>query len=220
MASYPGGKNKVYQTIINQMPPHRVYIEPFLGSGAILRYKRPAIASIVIDVDAAVIDSWDVAPPGTTLICGDAINWLASTAITDDTLIYLDPPYMMSSRSSHRQIYRCELEDRQHVELLDVITRLTCMVMISGYYTTLYGSRLASWRHITFEAQTRSGKTATEWLWMNYPEPLELHDYRYLGDDFREREKIKRRRERWKTRLQRMDRLERLSMLSAIAEMR
>jgi hypothetical protein len=34
--SYPGGKNGlgVYQAIINRMPPHQVYIEPFLGLGA------------------------------------------------------------------------------------------------------------------------------------------------------------------------------------------
>jgi hypothetical protein len=33
--TYPGGKGGagVYQMIINQIPPHRVYIEPFLGGG-------------------------------------------------------------------------------------------------------------------------------------------------------------------------------------------
>jgi hypothetical protein len=42
---YAGGKNGagVYQTIINLMPPHDVYIEPFLGGGAIMRQKRPAV---------------------------------------------------------------------------------------------------------------------------------------------------------------------------------
>lgn len=35
--SYFGGKAQdgVYQTIINQIPPHQIYIEPFLGGGAI-----------------------------------------------------------------------------------------------------------------------------------------------------------------------------------------
>jgi len=47
---YPGGKSGagVYQTIINRMPPHRVYIEPFLGGAAIMRLdsaSRPATAS-------------------------------------------------------------------------------------------------------------------------------------------------------------------------------
>ena len=31
-----------------------------------------------------------------------------------------------------------------------------------------------------------------EWLLMNYSAPVELHDYRYLGNTFRDRERIKR----------------------------
>lgn len=57
---------------------------------------------------------------------------------------------------------------------------------------------------------------ATEWLWMNYPRPVKLHDYRYLGDDFRERERIKRKKARWIDRLARMDILERQAMLAAL----
>jgi hypothetical protein len=42
--SYPGGKNGagVYKTIVNQIPPHEIYIEPFAGGGAVLLRKRPA----------------------------------------------------------------------------------------------------------------------------------------------------------------------------------
>jgi site-specific DNA-adenine methylase len=54
---YPGGKNGagVYQTIINLMPPHDVYIEPFLGGGAIMRQKRPALLNIGVDLDPGAI---------------------------------------------------------------------------------------------------------------------------------------------------------------------
>jgi hypothetical protein len=50
--SYPGGKagDGVYQRLINLMPPHRVYIEPFLGGGAIMRLKRPAELNIGVDL--------------------------------------------------------------------------------------------------------------------------------------------------------------------------
>ena len=39
---YLGGKAGagVYQTIINRMLPHRVYVEPFLDSGAVMRHKK------------------------------------------------------------------------------------------------------------------------------------------------------------------------------------
>ena len=59
-----------------------------------------------------------------------------------------------------------------------------------------------------------------EWLWMNFPSPFELHDYRYLGENFRERERIKRKKERWVSRLSRMDALERHALISAVGELR
>lgn len=31
--TYPGGKGNAYHKIINLIPPHEVYIEPFLGRG-------------------------------------------------------------------------------------------------------------------------------------------------------------------------------------------
>ncbi len=91
------------------------------------------------------------------------------------------------------------------------------MVMISGYESSLYREYLKGWTIHTFQATTHNGM-ATEWLWMNYPPPVDLHDYRYLGDTFRERERIQRKAARWVTRLQRMPALERKALLSAIDE--
>jgi len=55
---------------------------------------------------------------------------------------------------------------------------------------------------------------------MNFPEPLELHDYHYLGEDFRERERIKRKKLRWKNRLINMNALEKHAIMAAIAELK
>lgn len=51
--TFPGGKAGagVYQAIINQMPPHKTYYEPFAGGGAILLHKRPAFDTIICDLD-------------------------------------------------------------------------------------------------------------------------------------------------------------------------
>ena len=51
---------------------------------------------------------------------------------------------------------------------------------------------------------------------MNYDEPIELHDYRYLGHSFRERERIRRRVERWKARLRELPALERSAILAEL----
>ena len=91
---------------------------------------------------------------------------------------------------------------------------------ISGYYSDLYAELLPGWRSIQFPAMTRGGSVATEWLWMNYPVPFELHDCHYLGKNFRERERINRKKKRWHDRLLKMDPLERQAILSAIDELR
>lgn len=223
MSTYPGGKSGsgVYQAIINQLPPHRLYIEAFLGSGAIMRFKRPAISSIGIDSDAAVTAAFVAPIPNLALITADALEWLANTPIPGDALVYLDPPYLMSTRSSKRAIYPAEFGDvDQHRQLLELARTLPCPVAISGYYSDLYAELLPGWRSITFPAMTRGGGVATEWLWMNYPPPFELHDCQYLGKNFRERERINRKKRRWSERLKRMDPLERQAMLAAIDELR
>ena len=59
---------------------------------------------------------------------------------------------------------------------------------------------------------------ADECLWCNFPEPTELHDYRFLGRDFRERERITRKRRRWLVRLSAMPKLERAALVAALRE--
>jgi hypothetical protein len=223
--TYPGGKEGagVYQRIICQMPPHTTYVEGFLGGGAIMRMKAPALSSIGIDADRDVLlsaQAWAGRIPGLQLQHADAIRWLASHTMARDTLVYLDPPYLLHTRKSPRLIYRCELAEDDHARLLAVIVKLDCMVAISGYWSAMYAEALQGWRTIQFNATTRGGTQATEWLWMNYPEPMELHDYRYLGEGFRERERIKRKKERWTARLRAMPNLERHALMAAVDEMR
>ncbi len=51
-------------------------------------------------------------------------------------------------------------------------------------------------------------------------EPLELHDYRYLGDDYRERERLAKIKRNLLGKLKRLPPLERYAMLSALDEYR
>lgn len=225
--TYPGGKasDGVFQQIINQIPPHRVYIEPFLGGGAVLLHKRPAIVSIAIDSDSHVVKNFqdliaengDAA--GTIVKNGDAISFLRSYKFKGDEFVYCDPPYLMSTRSSKRKLYRVEFGgDEEHKQLLFLLKSLPCMVAISGYWSELYADELKNWRSINYRTVKHSGEVVTEYLWMNYPEPKELHDYSHLGQNFRQRERIKRIKTRWLARLARMEPLERYAMLSTIAE--
>lgn len=151
-------------------------------------------------------------------ITADCIDVLSAYQFRGDELVYADPPYVMSSRRQQRALYAYEYTDTDHVALLTCLKRLPCKVMISGYWSELYAGILAGWHTATFSCQTRGGTPATEWVWMNYPPPLELHDYAHLGDDYRERERIKRKKTRWVNKLRGMDELERRAILWAIRE--
>lgn len=152
---------------------------------------------------AAAVSSDSPSAPGT-----------AARSSGPSWFVYIDPPYLMSTK--RRRLYRYEMTDAQHVELLDVAKRLPCCVAISGYWSPLYAAALQSWRHITFTAMTRGNRLATEYLWMNYATPTELHDYRYLGDEKRERERITRKVRTWAAGLQRLPTHERQAILAAL----
>lgn len=219
--TWPGGKNGAgaYQRIINHMPPHAVYVEPFLGSGAVLRNKRPAEKSIAIDLSneavktcqALLQDTRDDIKwrPG---MCG--LEWLANGSQRSDWLVYCDPPYPMETRKSGR-LYDFEMTDNQHGLLLDWATATSAMVMMSGYRCGLYDDALHGWHRIDYQAQTRQG-LVEECLWMNFAPPAQLHDYGHLGSDFRERERIKRKKDRWSRKIAAMDRLERLAIMEVL----
>lgn len=198
---YDGGKGAmgVAQWIINQIPPHRLYIEPFLGGGAVLRLKKPACSSIVIERDGDCLAEWSRVGwpqlPDLRVIPGDAISWLEKIKLTGDEFIYCDPPYLFSTRSGGA-VYKHELSDAEHRRLLSILKRLRCSIAISGYWSPLYARLLADWRTSQFKTSKRNHARSEEWLWMNYPEPVALHDYRYLGKNFRERERIKRKKNR------------------------
>lgn len=204
---YYGGKNQdgVYHKIINQIPPHARYIEPFLGGGAIMRRKRPAILeNIGIEIDTEAIRYFKSVMkdgsriPNLKIINGDALNRLLLMSevhwqLGSETFIYCDPPYLKGTRSDQRDRYRFEMTDADHFRLLSLIKGLNCPVMISTYPNEMYSEELAEWRTVEFKSVKSNGAPATEQLFMNYQEPVFLHDYRYIGTDSQNRQDINRR---------------------------
>lgn len=77
--AYPGGKNGagVWQGLINQIPPHDVWISGFAGDCAATRHIRPATASILCDLDDQVLRRWIVRRrTQTRLLNVDCVQWL------------------------------------------------------------------------------------------------------------------------------------------------
>ena len=55
---------------------------------------------------------------------------------------------------------------------------------------------------------------------MNYAVPSALHDLQYLGATFRDRERIKRKKQRWRKRLENLDPLEQSAIMECLQELR
>ncbi|HEX8636999.1 MAG TPA: DNA adenine methylase [Pyrinomonadaceae bacterium] len=235
MAIYPGGKNGsgVYQAIINLMPKHQIYVEAFLGGGAILRNKKPARFNFGFDLDDTVFGFFkDLKFDYLDLINDSFLNGLekesdfsrvlkAEKIRNNEVLIYADPPYLKTVRKSKRPIYKYEFwTETEHEKLLTFIKSLPFNVMISGYDSPLYNEMLSTWRKASFNTTNRAGQKTTEIVWLNFPEPFELHDYSFLGDDFRERERIHKKRKRLKKRLLEMDKYERLALIATVEEIK
>jgi DNA adenine methylase len=200
---YPGGKGKCYQQIINVFPPHTTYIETHLGGGAVLRNKRAARYSIGIDKDERVISYWrSQYPKFAEYVQGDAVEFLRAYPFEGSELVYCDPPYLSSTRRRSR-VYRYDLTEAGHCVLLDALVQLPCLVVISGYASSLYHSRLQGWTSIRFAAKAHDC-VREEWLWANYRIPEQLHDMQYFGANYRERQNVKRRLERLRRRVERL----------------
>lgn len=264
---YNGGKNGsgVYQRLICMIPPHRVFVEMFLGSGAILRRKRPAALSYAYELDRRTIrefakhlpadrfEAWTInaewngrdALPG----CGgtsigfnepgtlranleiynvDAFEELRAKFVASsyfwglhdpaDVVVYCDPPYPEDVRSCKKPIYKFELmAAAEHDELCSLLLALPCKVILSGYDNELYNDRLRGWRKESIPTTNRAGSRVIESVWLNFPEPVELHDYAHVGNDYRDRWRMEKRLRNWTGQLIDMKPAERGAMLERLA---
>lgn len=248
---WPGSKWRISDWIIQHMPPHEVYVEPFFGSGAVFFNKPQSGTETINDLDgnvvnlfrvireypeelAALIDMtpWsreeynnvrDNNPVGekledarrflvrcwqgfgakTSMRTGWAFdrtgtvykpqlwsrlpkrimaiaNRLKNAQIEclpgvdlirsynrENTLIYVDPPYMKHTRRN-AALYRAEMgEESEHLELLKVLVMHKGPVILSGYDNPLYDSALDGWEKCSVMARTEKGISARETIWLN-----------------------------------------------------
>jgi DNA adenine methylase len=113
-----------------------------------------------------------------TLECRPALDMAARYGACPDVLLYVDPPYLGSTRSNDRS-YRHELiTDDEHRDLAGVLRRCTAAVVLSGYPSDLYDRELyPDWHRHAMSASTGQGGTwanRTEVLWSNRPLATDL----------------------------------------------
>lgn len=215
--SYLGSKSGagVFQAVIALMPPHDTYVELFAGTGAVLLRKPPAVRSIAVDLNADVLASIPDDYPGLMKHNGDAFSFIDAYdyAAAGRTLIYADPPYLLSTRTSSKR-YRHELTEDDHKLLLLRLMLSPAQVIISGYPSPLYDQLLSGWQTLEFQSMTRGG-VRTERLWFNF-KPSAVHWTTHAGSTFGDRQRIKRKAERWAKNYAELPPGERLAVLAAL----
>lgn len=92
-------------------------------------------------------------------------------------VFYVDPPYVAKTRRGGK--YKHEMDEVDHIELLEVLDNVQGKVMLSAYNSNLYSDRLKHWRKVEFETFSYVAKRfqnddnldthkRTEVVWMNF----------------------------------------------------
>lgn len=195
-----GSKNNsgLVQFIINHIPPHNTFIEAFAGSAVIARNIYDGQVILLIDKDEEITTKLSFYSGDNTEVFNSCfIDFLTQNLLFWDPkeiFIYADPPYPFNSRKQQKELYKCEMSDDDHIKLLSNLNKVKCNVMISTRENEIYNEMLKDWTKLEFETVDRGGK-AIEQIFVNYPVPLQkLHTYKFIGNDFTERQFLKRKK--------------------------
>lgn len=114
---------------------------------------------------------------GVSLECRDALEVIRDYGKHPNVLLYVDPPYLATSRNSTN--YRHEMaSESQHRELAAALLACASAVVLSGYPSPLYDDLYAGWSRVDLSSWTgngiRDGGTKVdgnrvEVLWSNRP---------------------------------------------------
>jgi DNA adenine methylase len=102
---------------------------------------------------------------GVVIECRDALAVIRAQDCPD-TLFFVDPPYVPSTRS--KSGYRCELDEAGHVALLDQLKAVNGMVVLAGYPSDLYDDALKNWQRVERPHHAAGSiRPRTEVLWIS-----------------------------------------------------
>lgn len=110
---------------------------------------------------------------GVSLECLPALEIIERYGAEPTTLLYVDPPYLGSSRASQHERYGVEQMDTDaHSELAAVLRACHAAVVISGFDSPEYADLFGDWHSHRFATTTNRGGQSTqsvEVLWSNRP---------------------------------------------------
>jgi DNA adenine methylase len=88
---------------------------------------------------------------------------------TDQTIFYLDPPYVHSSRGDSKA-YGFEMSDEDHRELAETLNNLRGRAVLSGYKSELYDEIFGAWERVDAPVRRNHATRGMrqESIWRNF----------------------------------------------------
>lgn len=153
----------------------RFYVRSWQGYGSPTRNRKAGWRSQTkLGNRQSVVEEWndlgDLAHAAERLKavmieCDDALK-VINRFDSLQTLFYVDPPYVRSSRSE-TDAYATEMTDDEHRVLAGALHKIEGMVVLSGYSSPLYDELYPDWHCITFDARALNNTPKTECVWLN-----------------------------------------------------
>lgn len=168
---YYGSKFRLASWIIEHFPKHRHYVEPFGGAANVLLVKPPSKLETYNDLNGDLLPE-NLFEASKRFLDVQIENRDAIKLITEmdapDTLFYLDPPYVHSTRVAKKS-YSHEMTDKQHREFADVLHDLKGFVILSGYPSKIYEELFErrGWKRSDKESVTIGHTKRIESIWLS-----------------------------------------------------
>jgi DNA adenine methylase len=92
-----------------------------------------------------------------------------------EVLMYLDPPYVFSTRKN-RRIYTHEMSDEDHMRLCALVNESSAKIILSGYQNDIYENHLKRFKKAEIQTHDEKGNKRMEVIWTNFNTTGNLFD--------------------------------------------
>lgn len=216
---YPGQKkiNGVFQAIINEIPKCTDFYEVFCGSAQLSKIIMSICPDIKIhlnDLDSAVIDKYSFPSAVCTNLHSLELLSVIEKNDYEGSIMFIDPPYQHCSRIGNEKLYTFEMSDQDHIDFFNYVSSSKIKMIIIHPKNCIYDKLInLGWRYKEIKIRYHN-KTSIERIYCNYAVPVELMTYKYIGINFTDRQRIKRKCERFSKKLQLLPVIEREAIIN------
>jgi len=92
--SYYGGKQQLASKILAKIPEHQIYVEPFLGGGAVFFAKAPSPLEVINDINSLLITFYRVSQQAFEALEKEITATLHSRTLHQDAKTIYDNPHL------------------------------------------------------------------------------------------------------------------------------